>query len=95
MRAIVAGLTLLFSSIAGLDRGAGLGQGTTLTVYATYGRRIALLGPSNANPDLKLIYRVASGRLYDQVRSELPDADLVFSSAVAAGVGQPWTGPAL
>ena len=93
MHAIVAGLTLLFSSIAlaWIEEERVLGQGTTLTVYATYDvpAVLPLLEAfSNANPDLKLIYRVASSQdLYDRVlRGELPDADLVFSSAVALQV---------
>lgn len=93
MRAIVAGVTLLFSSIAWgwIEEERVLGKGTMLTIYATYDvpAVLPLLEAFNvANPDIQLIYKVASSQdLYDRVlRGELSDADLVFSSAVALQV---------
>ena len=109
MHALFASIALVLSAAAHawVEDEIVLGTGSPVTVYATYdipAIRPVLEAFAAQNPDLQLIYRVASSQsLHEHVSlARKPDADLVFSSAVALqmkavneGLGQSFdlTGP--
>lgn len=90
MHAVIVSLALFWATHAWawIEDEVVLGQGSPLTVYATYdvpAIRPVLEAFVAENPDLQLIYRVASSQSLHQHVSldRKPEADMVFSSAVA------------